>query len=147
MSSLFFFIKNTTFRITNFLIGHTPFFIFIFGWFLIITGFLFLTQPEKARKKLLHQGSYVAFGAMRILIIYIALLVLGLGWKFSTTASITISLLVVILLIKLFFSLKKIIFRKFQERFALIPISTLRIYAWGQVIVGTLMLMLGRRIW
>ncbi len=147
MSSLFFFIKNTAFKITNFLIGHTPFFIFIFGWFLIITGLLFLTQPEKARKKLLRQGSYVAFGAMRVLIVYIALLVLGLGWRLSTTASIIISLLVIILLIKLFFSLKKIISKKFEERFALIPISALKIYAWGQVIVGTLMVMLGRRIW
>jgi uncharacterized protein YjeT (DUF2065 family) len=147
MASFFLFIKNINFKIINFLIGKTPLFIFILGWFLIITGLLFLTQPEQARRKMLSQGFGVVIGFVRFAAIYVALLLLGLGWRFSHILPKIISMGLVVVLIKIFFMFKKKTFKKFEEKFALIPLPALKTYAWIQVIVGTLMVMLGKRIW
>ena len=147
MASLIFFIKNTSLRIVDFLIGQTPFFIFILGWFLIITGLLFLTQPEKARHKMLGQGFGFVMGFVKISVIYLALVVFGLGWKFAGAIPKVLSLILIIGLIRLFLAFKKKTFEKFKEKFALVPVSALKIYAWVQVAVGALMIMGQRRIW
>lgn len=145
--SLFTWLKNTSFKITNFLIGQTPLFIILLGWFFVITGILFLAQPEKARKKLLGQGFGFVMGFVKIFVIYIAIVLIGITGKLSGIFAFIITIAAVILIFRLFLTVKKKTFEKFEKKFALIPLPALIAYSWIQVAVGTLMIMLHKRIW
>jgi hypothetical protein len=139
-------IKNWMFGVTNFLVGHSVFFIVILGWFFVITGLIFLAQPEKARKKLIGQGAGTIKWALRIAVIYLALLALSLGGKVGGLAG-SISLAAVVLLIWAYFYLIKRSTDVLTQKFALIPVPALKIYAVVQIAVGILMIMLHKRIW
>lgn len=133
------------YKITNFLFGKLKFFAVLLGWFLIITGIIFLINPERARNKMLRQGFRVIKGTLLIAAVYLFLFLISLfgkarGW---------LSLLVLFLLfavIVAFFKLKKKTFLKLQEQFKKIPVRILRIYAVIQIVIGILMILLKYRI-
>jgi hypothetical protein len=140
-------VKNWMFNFTNFLMGHSVIFIVIFGWFLVITGLIFLAQPEKARKKLIAQGAGMIKGALTVAAIYLALLVLSLGGKVGTGLAGSISLAMVVVLVWAYFYLIKRSSEILTQKFALVPVSALKIYAIVQTAVGILMITLHKRIW
>lgn len=144
---IFTWIKNTSFKIVNFLIGQTPLFIVLLGWFFVITGLLFLAQPEKARKKLLGQGFGFVIGFVKVFAIYVGILLIGITGKFSGIFALITMVLVIVLAVQVFLAFKKKTFKKFEEKFALIPLPALIGYSWFQVAVGTLMVMMQKRIW
>lgn len=144
---IFTWIKNTSFKIVNFLIGQTPLFIILLGWFFVITGLLFLAQPEKARKKLLGQGFGFVIGFVKVFAIYVAILLIGVTGKLSGSFAFATAILSVVLIVQLFLTFKRKTFKKFEEKFALIPLPALIGYSWFQVAVGTLMVMMQKRIW
>ena len=140
-------IKNFSFKITNAVFGKTTIFIVIFGWFLAITGILFLAQPEKARKKLLGQGFRIIKGLIIVVLIYLVLMLLSLAGKISNgLISFILWIFIIGLIFGYFFFLKKV-YKKLMEKFALIPMKALKIYAVIQIIVGALMVMWQKRIW
>ncbi|MBF0384870.1 MAG: hypothetical protein HQL27_03270 [Candidatus Omnitrophica bacterium] len=147
MASFITAVKNMVFKIVNALIGKTAIFIIIFGWFLAITGIIFLAQPEKARKKILVHGFGIVKGIMFFAIIYVALLLISASGKISNGLIGTLLWLSAFILIFLYFVLKKKVFIFLSEKFTLIPINALKIYAFIQIVVGTLMIMLHKRIW
>jgi hypothetical protein len=140
-------IKNWMFGVTNFLIGHSVFFIVIFGWFLVITGFVFLAQPEKARKKLILQGAGFIKGLLTVALIYLALLSFSIGGKVGTGLAGSISLAAVVLLVWAYFYLIKRSREFLTQKLALVPVSALKMYAVVQIVVGILMATLHKRIW
>ena len=147
MLTILLYIKNIFLRILNFLFGKTKIFIIVLGWFLVITGALFLANPEKARQKLLSQGFGILKWPLRITAIYLAALFVSLGFKFPGIFPKIISLIGVVVITWSFFVLKKRTYNKLALKFAKIPIPALKIYAFIQIVVGSAMLLLERRIW
>jgi hypothetical protein len=147
MAALITYFQNLSFKLTNFLIGKTVFFIVILGWFFVITGLVFLLRPEKARTNLVGQGLGTIKWGLRIVLVYVALLALSLAGRLNASISGVISIGVVVGLIWLYFHLTKKSLKILQEKFALIPIAGLKTYAVVQIIVGVLMITLHRRFW
>ena len=134
-------------KLLNFLFGKTKIFIVILAWFLIITGAIFLVNPEKARKKLLSHGFGIFKGYLRIFVIYLAIVLLSLSTKTAVGFLKFLCFFGVVLIVWSFFFLKKKIFVKLEGKFAKIPISALIVFAYIQILVGALMLIFQRRIW
>ncbi|MBM3251745.1 MAG: hypothetical protein FJZ11_03080 [Candidatus Omnitrophica bacterium] len=139
--------KRTLFKLINFLLGKTKIFIFVLGWFLVITGSIFLIQPERARNKLIMIGFGFLKWYLLIIAIYLGMMMISfsektqlIGMKISTLAA-------VIAVIAAYFLLKKKTYNSLTEKFAKIPIGFLKIFACIQIAVGTLMLILEKRIW
>lgn len=141
------YIKNLFFKLLNFLLGKTVFFITILAWFLIITGVLFLWRPERARKKLIGIGFGPAKWFLLIAIIYVAGILVTLSGKLSGILAFLLFIAAIIGSIKAYFLLKKKLYRKFVEWFAKVPIKHLKNFAVIQILFGCLMLLLKRRIW
>jgi len=141
------FIKKWFFKLVNFLFGKSKIFIIILGWFLVITGAIFLLNPQKARNKLLGHGLGFLKGPLLFITIYLVMLLISLGWNTQATVLKILSLLGAIIIVKLYFSLKKKTYQKLAEKFALIPMPVLKSFAYIQIVVGGLMLILQRRIW
>jgi len=140
-------VKNWMFNATNFLIGHSVIFIVIFGWFLVITGLIFLSQPEKARIKLIREGERIIKGVLTFILIYLVLLAFSLGSKTGSGLAGSISLAVVVLLVwGYFLSIKRSV-SFLTQKLALVPVPALKVYALAQVAVGVLMITLHKRIW
>ena len=112
-----------------------------------ITGIIFLTQPEKARLKLISQGIGTVGWALRLAAIYIFLLALSLAGKIGGGLSTLLVIAVLVGLIWGYLYLMRKSAKLFTEKLALLPINTLKGYALIQIIVGALMIMLHRRIW
>lgn len=137
-------IKNWFLKLINLLFGKTRIFIIILAWFLIITGALFLAQPERARKKIVGYGFGFLKWPLLSLVVYAGMFLVSLGFKKS---GILIASLGIIFIIWAYFFLKKKTYKKLEEQFAKIPIKFLKIFAVIQITVGALMLILQRRIW
>jgi hypothetical protein len=139
--------KRTLFKLLNFLLGKTKIFIVVLGWFLVITGSLFLIQPEKARKKLVGIGFGFLKWYLLIIVLYLGMMLISFSAKtdiINTQVSITAA---VFTLIAAYFLLKKKTYNILTEQFAKIPIRFLKIFAGIQIAVGALMLILEKRIW
>jgi uncharacterized protein YjeT (DUF2065 family) len=141
------YIKNLFLKLLNFLLGKTVFFITILAWFLIITGALFLWRPERARRKLTGMGFGPAKWILLIAIIYVAGILIALSGKLSGILALILLITVIIGSIKVYFLLKKKLYKKFVEWFAKVPIKHLKIFAVIQIAIGCLMLILRSRIW
>lgn len=140
-------IKNFFLKIINFLFGKTKIFIIILGWFLVLTGALFLADPEKARNRLLSYGFGFFKWPLRILAIYLAMLLISLSQKTPGILPLILPIAVIIFVIWFWRFLKKKAYNKLSEHFAKIPMPALKIYACIQIAVGALILVLQRRIW
>lgn len=147
MVYLFTLIKGWIYRGINFVIGRTKFFIIILGWFLVITGILFLLRPEKARKKLLGQGFGFIKWPLRIALIYLILMLLSFAFGASNQGLQIASLCGIVFAVWAFVFLKKKAYEKLSGYFAKIPMPYLKAYACLQIAVGVLMLIFQRRIW
>jgi hypothetical protein len=147
MVALINFFKGLSYKFTNFLIGKTAFFIVFLGWFLIITGLIFLFRPEKARANLVGKGLGTIKWGLSIALVYVALLALSLAGRVSGALSAVISIGTIVGLIWLYFYLTNKSLKILTEKIALVPVHGLRIYAVVQIIIGILMIILHRRIW
>jgi hypothetical protein len=147
MASLLSLFKNISFKTFNLLLGRTPLFIFILAWFLIITGAIFLAQPEKARQQLLGQGFGMLKWPLFFVALYLALFLISCVGKIGGIVSLVLIVLGIIVIIKAFFVLRKKVYQKLAAQFARIPIPLLRVFALIQIAVGALMLILQKRIW
>jgi hypothetical protein len=140
-------IKRWTFNLLNFLLGKTKIFIIILAWFLIITGALFLFNPEKARNNLLGYGFGFFKWPIRILAIYLAMIFISFGLKTPGILAFILPIAAIVFIVWFWRFLKKKTYNKLSEHFAKIPLSALKIFAVIQITVGSLMLILQRRIW
>lgn len=136
-------IKNFLFKIVNFIFGKTKLFIFILGWFLLIAGVFMLVWPERARNKLVGIGFGQVKWLLIIAIVYLASLLLSLGGKIG----LLLTLAGAIGMIYLYYHLKKKTYNKIKEWFSRIPLKLLKFFAFIQITIGAVMLILQRRIW
>jgi hypothetical protein len=128
-------------------LGKTWIFIFILGWFLVITGALFLVNPQRARNKLLNHGFGILKFYIKLLAIYLAIMLVSVALKAQNPIFIIASVAGVVAIIAGFLFLKKKVYNKLAGQFQKIPLPALKIFAWIQISVGALMLILQRRIW
>jgi len=140
-------IKTGFYKIANFLFGKTWLFIIILGWFLIITGILFLVNPEKARKNLISRSFGFVKWPMFFLALYIAALLISFASKAPGAISIILVLASIVVVVRAFIFLRKKTRAKLTEQFAKVPIKMLKIFAVFQICIGSLMLIIQRRIW
>ena len=141
------YIQNVSFKLVNFIFGKTTIFVVIIGWYLVITGLLFLTKPDKARAKLVSSG----FGIVKLNILLICFFLWGVLAKLSKALSGTLQTLVffggLAGLLMLFFWTRAAAKKKLAALANRIPIKILTWFAWGQVVLGGLMVYLQRRLW
>ncbi len=139
-------IKTGFYKLINFLFGKTKIFIIILGWFLIITGAMFLARPERARNKLISQSFGILKWPLFFLTLYVAMLFISLSSKVPGIASILLIVAGVFIIIRAFIFLRKKALRKLTEQFAKVPIRMLKVFAGIQILVGLFILFLQKRI-
>ena len=147
MTTIIAYIQKFSFKLVNFIFGKTTVFVVLIGWYLMITGILFLVNPDKAREKLAGSG----FGIAKLNILLICFFLWGLLVKFSQSLSGTVQTAVSLGglagLILLFFWARAAAKKKLTALAQRIPVKVLTWFAWGQVVVGGLMVYLQRRLW
>jgi uncharacterized membrane protein YuzA (DUF378 family) len=147
MTTIISYIQNLSFKLVNFIFGKTPIFVVIIGWYLVITGLLFLAKPDKARAKLVSSG----FGIVKLNILLICFFLWGILAKLSQALSGTVQTIVffggLAGLLMLFFWVRAAAEKKLTALANRLPIKVIMWFAWGQVIVGGLMVYLQRRLW
>lgn len=147
MASIIYYIQNLSFKLANFIFGKTAIFVVIIGWYLVITGLFFLANPDKARVKLVRSG----FRIIKLNILLICFFLWGIFAKLSQALSGTVQTIVFFggftgLLI-LFFWARAATKKKLTALADRLSIKAITWFAWGQVIVGALMIYLQRRLW
>jgi hypothetical protein len=147
MTTVISFIQNFSFKLVNFIFGKTAIFVVIIGWYLVITGLLFLVKPDKARERLVSSG----FGIVKLNILLICFFLWGILAKLAQMLSGTVQTIVffggLIGLIILFFRLRAAAKKKLAALADRLPVKVLIWFACGQVVVGGLMVFLQRRLW
>ena len=147
MATVVLYIKNLSFKFVNFLLGKTRIFVIIIGWYLVITGLLFLVNPEKARNKLAGTG----FGVVKVNILLICFFLWSIVSKISQALPGSLQTGVFwggsIGLIILYLSARAATKRKLTALAGRLPVRVLVWFAWGQVVVGGLMIYLQHRLW
>ena len=140
-------IQRLSYKTVNFIFGKTRVFIYILGWFLVITGIIMFLNPEKARKKMAGQGFGQVKGYLLIIALLLGSLLVSAVNKISGILSMIILIAGIFLLFKGYFLLKRKAANKINAWVLKIPIRSLKIYSVIQIAVGALMLILQRRIW
>jgi hypothetical protein len=147
MTAIILYIQNLSFKLVNFIFGKTTIFVVIIGWYLVITGLLFLVNPDKARAKLASSG----FGIVKLNILLICFFLWGILTKLSQALSGTLQTIVffggLVGLLVLFFWARAVAKKKLTVLANRLPIEVLTWFAWAQVVVGGLMVYLQRRLW
>jgi hypothetical protein len=141
------YLQSLCFKLINFIFGKTRIFVVIIGWYLVITGLLFLKNPEKARIRLIDSG----FGMIKINILLICFFLWGILTKVAGFLPGVSQALVFFggLIAMVFFYrwLRKTVKNKLIVLGKKLSVSMLIKFAWGQVIVGGLMVYLQHRLW
>ncbi|OGX18261.1 MAG: hypothetical protein A3K83_06105 [Omnitrophica WOR_2 bacterium RBG_13_44_8b] len=147
MTAIIAYIQKFSFKLVNFIFGKTTLFVVIIGWYLVISGLLFLVKPDKARGKLVGSG----FGIAKLNILLICFFLWGVLAKWSQSLSGTVQTVVSLGglagLIILFFWARAAAKKKLTAFAERIPVKVLTWFAWGQVVVGGFMVYLQRRLW
>jgi uncharacterized protein YjeT (DUF2065 family) len=147
MTAVISYIQNLSFKLVNFIFGKTTIFVVIIGWYLVITGLLFLVKPDKARARLASSG----FGIAKLNILLICFFLWGVLAKLSQSLSGSVQIIVfwggLVGLGVLFFWARSAAKKKLAALAQRLPAKTVIWFAWGQVVVGGLMVYLQRRLW
>jgi uncharacterized membrane protein YuzA (DUF378 family) len=147
MTTIIAYIQSFSFKLVNLIFGKTTIFVVIIGWYLVITGLLFLVKPDKARASLVGSG----FGVVKLNILLICFFLWGLLAKLSQVLSGSVQTIVSLGglagLIILFFWARAAAKIKLTALANRLPVKVLTWFAWGQVVVGGLMVYLQRRLW
>ncbi len=147
MTAIITYIQNLSFKLVNIIFGKTTIFVVLIGWYLVITGLLFLVKPDKARTSLVGSG----FGIVKLNILLICFFLWGVFSKLSQALSGALQTIVffggLAGLIVLFFWARAAAKKKLAALAERLPIKVLLWFAWGQVVVGGLMVYLQRRLW
>jgi uncharacterized protein YjeT (DUF2065 family) len=147
MTNIIYYIQRLSFKLANFIFGKTTIFVVIIGWYLVITGLLFLVNTEKARTRLVSSG----FGIVKWNILLICFFLWGVLAKFSQSLSGTVQTIVFLgglagILI-LFFWARAAAKKKLTALVSRLSMKALKLFAGIQVVVGGLMVYLQRRLW
>lgn len=127
--------------------GETRIFIIIFGWFLVITGLFMFFKTERAKKALVFRGFRIARFYITALLIFLIMFLISFGTENNGALPAIIMIAGIIILIKVYFLLKKKALIKITSWVEKLPVKILKIYAVIQTVVGVAMLILHRRIW
>jgi hypothetical protein len=141
------YIQSFSFKLVNFIFGKTAVFVVLIGWYLAITGLLFLVKPDKARAKLASSG----FGIVKLNLLLVCFFLWGVLAKWSQTLSGGIQTIVffggLAGLLLLFFWARSAAKKKLLALVDRLPIKIIICFAWAQVVVGGLMVYFQRRLW
>lgn len=147
MTTIISYFQRLSFRFINFLFGKSTIFIVIFGWYLVITGLLFLVRPKNARSKIFSTG----FGIVKFNLLIVAFFIWGIlvKWsqKFSGTAQTSAFWIGLVGLIILFLWVRSFAKKKLSALVERISPKVLIVFAWAQVVIGAFMVYLQRRLW
>jgi hypothetical protein len=139
-------IRNLFFRLFDLLLGKTAFFVVLLGWFLVITGILFLVQPQRARQKLLGMGFGQVKFYLLLLAVFLGTALFSFGFNRPGIFPKIGALLGIAALVRGYFILKKKVLSRITEWFSRIPLKTLKVFAGIQIAIGACMLLFLRRI-
>ncbi len=114
----------------------------ILGWFLIITGVLFLLKPEGLRKKLQKKSIKYLRKILFLIGIALAGFFVAAGWKSEGLFSKILMVIGIIGILKAFFFLKAKAAGKIVEWFLKQPVVFFRVGATLQIILGIIILAL-----
>ena len=141
------YVQSLSFRLANFIFGKTTIFVVIVGWYLIITGLLFLVRPNKARARLARSG----FAVVQLNIILICFFLWGILSKLSQALSGNAQAIVfwggLAGLFILFFRARAAARKKLAALTGQLPLKVLMWFACGQVVMGGLIVYLQHRLW
>lgn len=118
----------------------------ILAWLLIINGLIFLLWPDKARQGLLKQGYKIFRWQLFLFAIFLCFA------AFALTSDIDIAFLrnlpwaLVAVIIFLFFTVKEKGYKKLEGYLTSATVQTIRIWSVVQIIIGILMIILGRKV-
>jgi Ni,Fe-hydrogenase I cytochrome b subunit len=140
-------IQRLSYKTVNFIFGKTGIFIYILGWFLVITGIIMFLQPDKARKAIAQKGFGFVKGYLLITALLLGSMLVSFCNKLSGILSLVVLISGILFLVKAYFLLKKKTAAKVNSWVLKVSVKGLKIYALIQVVVGALMLILQRRIW
>jgi hypothetical protein len=147
MTTLITYIQRLSFKLVNFIFGKTTIFVVIVGWYLLITGLLFLVKPERGRAKLVGSG----FGIVKLNILLICFFLWGVLAKLSQSLSGMVQTIVFLGglagLLLLFFRARAAAKNRLTALGNRLSPQALKGFAWGQVVVGGLMVYFQRRLW
>jgi uncharacterized protein YjeT (DUF2065 family) len=147
MANIIYSIQRLTFKLANFIFGKTTIFVVIIGWYLTITGLLFLVNTEKARGKIIQSG----LGIVKLNILLICFFLWGALSKLSQGLSGAIQTVVFLGglagILVLFFWARIAAKKKLADLASRLPTKSLKLFAWGQVVIGGLMVYFQRRLW
>jgi uncharacterized protein YjeT (DUF2065 family) len=144
---IFLLFKRLFLKFINFLFGKTWIFILILGWFLVITGILFIIRPERARNKITSHIYGIIKWNILVLCIFVGSGLLSLSDKTTGAISNALFIFATVGTVWMFFLLRKKTRKKLSEKLGLVPIRYLKIFALVQIAVGASMLLLHKRIW
>jgi hypothetical protein len=140
-------IQRLSYKTVNFIFGKTGLFIYILGWFLVITGLMMFLQPDKARRAVAQKGFGFIKGYLLIIVLLMGSMLVSFCNRLSGISSLVVLISGILFLTKAYFLLKKKTAAKINSWVSKVSAKGLKIYALIQVIVGAAMIFLQRRIW
>ena len=137
--------RNYLFRIADSVFGRTSLFIILLGWFLIITGALFLSNPEHARKKIVGMGYGQVKGWLFFFLLCAAGFMVSLALQHAGVLGSGLAIFGCGLLVYLYLRVRKAAFMTLTSWLAKVSLRSIIHFAYFQIVVGVLMLYLRRR--
>ncbi|MDP2920883.1 MAG: hypothetical protein Q8O12_00745 [Candidatus Omnitrophota bacterium] len=139
-------IRYLIFKVLNAIFGSFRIFIVLLGWFLVITGIIFLSQPERARNKMVGMGFWQIKVILFSIALTLAVFVASLTDKISGILSLALFILCIIAIIRGYLSLKKKTYNKISAWFAKVPMKYLKAFAIIQIAIGIIMIVFNKRL-
>jgi hypothetical protein len=136
-------IKSWTYKVFDLLLGRTGIFVFVLGWFLVISGVMMLAWPKRARAKMAGMG----FGQIKGVLLLAFLFVISAVFSLSARGGLLAAGAAVVGLALLYQKAKKASRQKISEFMQRVPLHVLRWFACGQIALGAVMLFVQKRFW
>lgn len=138
-------IRHYLFRFAEIIFGRTSLFIVLLGWFLIITGALFLSNPERARNKIVGMGYGQVKGWLFFFFLCSAGFVVSLALQYAGPLGLGVAFLGCGLLVYWYLRLRKKAFMALTSWLTKVPVRSIIRFAYFQIAIGILMLYVRRR--
>ncbi|MFA5388966.1 MAG: hypothetical protein WC312_04330 [Candidatus Omnitrophota bacterium] len=139
-------IRYLIFKVLNTIFGGFKIFIVLLGWFLVITGIILLSQPKRARNKMIGMSFWQVKTILFSIALTLAVFISRLTGKLSGALSLALFILCVIAIIRLYLSFKKKAHDKILAWFARMPMKYLKAFAIIQIIIGIAMIVFNKRM-
>ena len=139
-------IRYLIFKVLNAIFGSFSIFIVLLGWFLVITGIIFLSQPERARNKMIGMGFWQIKVILFSIALSLAVFISHLTDKINGILSLAIFIFCIVAIIRGYLLLKKKSYDKISAWFAKVPMKYVKAFAIIQIAIGIIMIAFNKRL-